>query len=142
MSDQEDPTSGAGPAGLLPPDAYLAWRFVDALREIDRRQIYYDDGRVELVEGVERRELCRFTTEQVAAARAGVLDSGLAEAAAGEDVVHDAGPVTYAWRVDGREGSFTDRSSQRSPHPAIARLDADLAPLEEAAGGWPLLADE
>ena len=39
--------------------AYLAWRYVDGHRGIDRAQIYWDDGRVEALEDAEHEELCR-----------------------------------------------------------------------------------
>jgi hypothetical protein len=128
---------------LLPPGAFLTWRYVDAHRGIDRRQVYYDDGRVEAVEGDDRWVLCRFTREQVASARAAVTGSGLT--ASGSDqgaATYDAAPVTYAWRLDGEEGQVTNTGYPATRHDAIDRLDAALAELEEAAGGWPLLAED
>lgn len=128
---------------LLPDGAYLAWRYADAGRAVDRRQIYYDDGRVEAVEGDERWVLCRFTPEQVAAARAAVADSGLTASADTPGAgTHDAAPVTYAWRLGEEQGHVTNAGYPATSHPAMERLDAALAPLEEAAGGWPLLAEE
>jgi hypothetical protein len=128
---------------LLPDGAFLSWRYVDARRGIDRRQVYYEDGKVEAVEGSERSELFRFSPEQVGEAKAAIVESGLAEggdSAGGH--VHDAAPITYAWRVAGDEGTVTNAGYPATSHDAIDRLEAALAKLEEAAGGWPLLADE
>lgn len=128
---------------LLPAGAYLAWRYVDAHRAIDRRQVYYDDGRVEAVDNDERWLLCRLAPDQVAAAKAAIADSGLPAAAdVTAEGAHDTAPVTYAWRLDGDEGQVTNAGYPAVGHPEIARLDAALADLEEAAGGWPLYADD
>ena len=128
---------------LLPPGAYLAWRYVDARRAIDRRQIYYEDGRIDALEGRESWELCRFTYPQVAAAKAAITESGLPTSI---DVpatgTHDTALVTYQWRLDGVEGCVSNAGYPALQHNAMDRLDAKLAELEEAAGGWPLLSDE
>jgi hypothetical protein len=128
---------------LLPDGAYLAWRYVDSRRDIDRRQVYYDDGRVELREGADVSHAFRFNPEQVQAAKAAVIDSGLPASVdeAGDDV-HDAAPLTYAWRVEGEDGSVTNAGYPATKHAAIERLEAALAALEEAAGAWPPMAAE
>lgn len=127
----------------LPDGAYLGWRYVDSHRSIDRSQLYHDDGRVEAIESDEHSELCRFSAEQVVAAKRAIVDSGLAGATdvAGDDV-SDAAPVVYAWRVEGSEGSIVNRGYPQLSHPEIDRLDEALARIEEAAGCWPLMADE
>ncbi|MQA27861.1 MAG: hypothetical protein GEU94_20925 [Micromonosporaceae bacterium] len=128
---------------LLPVGAYLAWWYVDSHFGVTRSQIYYEDGRVEALEGDERTELCRFTSEQVAAARQAVVSSGLpASADSPADQMHDAAPLTYAWRLGGEEGSVSNVGYPATRHDAIDRLEAALADLEEDAGCWPVMADE
>lgn len=128
---------------VLPPGAYLGWRYVDARRGIDRVQLYHDDGRVELVEGGTRTELCRLSKELVAAAKVAISDSGLmsaenATAAGGSDTA----AVTYAWRLGEDEGSLLNSGYPAVSVPAVERLDAVLAQIEEAAGCTPLMADD
>jgi hypothetical protein len=125
-----------------PEDAYLAWWYVDSRSAVRRSQVFHRDGRVELVEGDRRTTLCTFSPAQVAAAQAAIVDSGLA---ASDDIgagVHDAAVVTYWWRIDDSEGQVTNSGYPLARHDAIERLDRALAELEEAAGGWPLYADE
>jgi len=127
----------------LPEGAYLGWRYVDRRRSIDRRQLYYDDGRVEAIEGDRRWQLCRFSEDEVGAAKAAIVDSGLPEAVDAPVVTaSDTAPVVYAWRLDEREGRVANMSYPAADHPALERLDALLAEIEEAAGCWPLLADD
>ena len=128
---------------LLPAGAYLAWRYVDARRGIDRRQVYYDDGRVEAHEGDSVSQSFHFSPEQVQAAMAAVIDSGLPTSTDTSGAgVHDPAPISYAWRIEGDEGSVTNAGYPATKLAAIERLEAALAELEEAAGYWPLLADE
>ncbi|MQA87403.1 MAG: hypothetical protein GEV03_22930 [Streptosporangiales bacterium] len=128
---------------LLPAGAYLAWRYVDPHFAIGRAQVYYDDGRVEAIEGDRTWELCRFTPEQVVAAKAAVVDSGLPTSVdAFADGAYDTAPITYAWRLGDAEGGVTNAGYPAVHHEAMEKLEAALAELEEAAGGWPLLADE
>jgi hypothetical protein len=127
----------------LPDGAFLAWRYVDGHRGIDRGQIYWDDGRVEALEESTSELLCTFDGDQVEAARRAVVDSGLPDAT---DPVrgdaHDTAAITYWWRVAGRQGTFVNAAYPVEQPPEIDRLEARLAELEEAAGGWPLSADE
>ena len=127
----------------LPDGVYLGWRYIDSRRSIDRSQLYHDDGRVVAIESDEHSELCRFSVEQVDAAKRAIVDSGLPGATdvAGDDV-SDAAPVLYAWRVEGSEGSIVNRGYPAESQPEIDRLDEALARIEEAAGCWPLMADE
>jgi hypothetical protein len=127
----------------LPEGAYLAWQYVDGHRAIDRGQVYWDDGRIEAIEGEEHEELCRLSAEQAEAARHAIVESGLPGAAgrsAGD--AHDTATVTYWWRAGGREGTITNAGYPVERPPEVERLEARLADLEEAAGCWPLLADE
>ncbi len=71
------------------------------------------------------------------------VDSGLPDAtdrARGD--AHDTAAITYWWRVAGRQGTFVNAAYPVEQPPEIDRLEARLAELEEAAGGWPLSADE
>ena len=127
----------------LPPDAYLAWQYVDAHRGIDRGQVYWDDGRIEAIEGAEHEEVCRFSSEQVEAARHAIVESGLPGAADRSAAgAHDTATVTYWWRAGGSEGMIVNAGYPAERPPEIERLEARLADLEEEAGGWPLLAEE
>jgi hypothetical protein len=127
----------------LPDGAYLAWRYVDGHRGVDRAQVYWDDGRVEAIEDERVEAVCRFDPAQVATARQAILDSGLAEAVdRGRGDGHDTAAVTYWWRVGVRRGSIVNAAYPVEQPPEIDRLEARLAELEEAAGGWPLEADE
>ena len=127
----------------LPPGAFLAWRYADARRDLDHGQVYWDDGRVEAVGGEGPGLLCRLSTEQVAEARRAVEETGLDRA--GDRAAHEAqdtAAVTYWWRLDGRAGSMTNGAYPVERPPEIEALEARLADLEEAAGGWPLRAAE
>lgn len=111
----------------LPDGAYLAWRCADHGR------VYWEDGRVDATDG----PLCRFDAAQVAEAKTAAL--GLARATAPEPG-SDTTTVVYQWCVDGRSGRFTYAFPPEPP--AVQALEQRLAVLEEAAGGWPLLADD
>ena len=128
----------------LPTGAYLAWRYGDSHRSIDRAQIYWDDGRVEALEGGARDEVCRFDAAQVERARQAIVDSGLPAAAERSRGVttYDTAAITYWWRLDTRVGQFLNSAYPVEQPVEIDRLEAALAELEEAAGGWPLSADE
>lgn len=126
----------------VPEDAYLAWWYVDGRSAVRRSQVFHGDGRVELIEGDGRTTLCTFTPAQVAAAQAAIVDSELAASGDIGTGVHDAAAVTYWWRVGDSEGQVTNAGYPVTRHDAIERLDAALAELEEAAGGWPRYADE
>ena len=127
----------------LPDGAYLAWRYVDRHRHIDRAQVYWDDGRVEAIEGGEPDELCRFSPDEVEAARRAIVESGLPAATdRARDDAYDTAALTYWWRADGRSGTVVNTAYPAEQPPEIERLEALLADLEEKAGGWPLLADE
>ena len=45
----------------LPDGAFLAWRYVDGHRRIDRCQIYWDDGRVEALDDTTSELVCTST---------------------------------------------------------------------------------
>jgi hypothetical protein len=127
----------------LPDDAYLAWRYVDGHGGIDRAQIYWDDGRVEALEGEAVELLCTFDADQVEAARRAVNESGLPDAIdRPRGDTHDAAAITYWWRLGDRVGTLVNAAFPAEQPPEIDRLEARLAELEEAAGGWPLSADE
>ena len=127
----------------LPDGAYLAWRYVDGHRRVDRAQVYWDDGLVEAVDGGRREEICRFSGEDVEAARRAIVESGLPEAAdqAGDDAF-DTATLTYWWRVNGESGALVNTAYPAERPGELDRLEARLADLEEKAGGWPLLAEE
>ena len=127
----------------LPDGAFLAWRYVDGHRRIDRGQIYWDDGRVEALEDTTSELVCTFDRDQVEAARRAVVDSGLPDAtdrARGD--AHDTAAITYWWRVVAGTGRSSTAAYPVEQPPEIDRLEARLAELEEAAGGWPLSAEE
>lgn len=127
---------------LLPAGAYLAWRYHDGRQRVRRRRVYWEDGRIDSIEGDDRGEVCRLDSDQVNDARAAVsatLGSGSA-GDPGQPLAHDTADVVYAWRLDGMEGRLTYQYPPEPP--AVAALEARLAELEEAAGGWPLLAEE
>jgi hypothetical protein len=127
----------------LPDGAYLAWRYVDGHRHVDRAQVYWDDGRVEAMEDGEREELCRFSPEDVEAARRAIVESGLPDATdRARDDAFDTAAMTYWWRADGRRGALVNTAFPAEQPVEVERLEARLAELEEKAGGWPLLADE
>lgn len=127
----------------LPDGAYLAWRYVDGHRHVDRAQIYWDDGRVDAVEHGEREELFRFSPEDVKAARRAVVESGLPVATdRSREDAYDTASLTYWWRAEGRRGSVVNTAYPAEQPPEIERLESLLADLEEQAGVWPLLADE
>jgi hypothetical protein len=129
--------------GGLPDGAFLAWRYVDGHRGIDRAQIYWDDGRVEALEDDANELVCTFDGDQIEAARRAVLDSGLPDATnRARDDAHDTAAITYWWRVAGRQGTLVNSAYPVEQPAEIERLEASLAELEEAAGGWPLSADE
>jgi hypothetical protein len=125
-----------------PADAYLAWWYVDGRSGVRRSQVFHHDGRVELIEDGSGTTLCTFTPTQVAAAQAAIVESGLPVSGDIGDGVRDGAAVTYWWRVGDREGQVTNAGYPLARHDAIERLDAALTELEEAAGGWPLYADE
>lgn len=127
----------------LPDGAYLAWRYVDRHRHIDRGQVYWDDGRVEAVEDGEREELFRFSPREVKAARRAVVESGLPGATdRSRDDAYDTASLTYWWRAEGRRGALVNTAYPAEQPAEIERLESRLAELEEQAGVWPLLADE
>ena len=127
----------------LPAGAYLAWRFVDRRRHIDRAQVYWDDGRVEAVDDGGREELFRLSPEDVEAARRAVVDSGLPAATDRSRAdTADSGSVTYWWRAGGHRGTVVNTAYPAEQPPEVERLESLLAELEEQAGVWPLLADE
>jgi hypothetical protein len=127
----------------LPEGAYLAWRYVDRHRRIERGQVYWDDGRVEAVEHGERDEVCRFSPADVEAAHRAIVDSNLPAATdRARDDAYDTAALTYWWRAGGRTGTVVNAAYPAEQPPEIERLEALLADLEEKAGGWPLLADE
>jgi hypothetical protein len=127
----------------LPDGAYLAWRYVDSHRRIERAQVYWDDGRVETLEGESVELLCTFDPDQVEAARRAVADSGLPDATdRPRGDTDDAAAITYRWRLGDRQGTLVNAAYPAEQPPEIDRLEARLAELEEAAGGWPLSADE
>ena len=104
--------------GGLPDGAFLAWRYVDGQRGIDRGQIYWDDGRVEALEDTTSELVCTFDRDQVEAARRAVVDSGLPDAtdrARGD--THDTASITYWWRVAGRQGTFVNAPTRSSSRP-------------------------
>jgi hypothetical protein len=123
-------------AFALPDGAYLAWWYADPGPGGHHGRVYWNSGRVESTDG----ELCRFGDEQLAAAKAAVLDlDGASASEAGEDGF-DTASVVYAWSVAGHRGRLT---YQYPPEPtAIQALERRLTELEEDVGGWPLLADE
>ena len=127
---------------LLPLGAYLAWRYVDGRQRLRRGRVYWEDGRIESIEGGERTELCRLDSRETSQARAAVsaaFGSGEQPGRA-EPPAHDAAAVVYAWRLEGHEGRLAYDYPPEPP--AVVALEARLAELEEAAGGWPLLAEE
>ncbi len=128
----------------LPHGAYLAWRYVDRHRNVDRAQVYWDDGRVEAIEGGEPEELCRFSPADVEAAHRAIVESGLPAATdRARDDAYDTAALTYWWRAeDGRSGALVNTAYPAEQPAEIERLEALLADLEEKAGGWPRLADE
>lgn len=127
----------------LPDGAYLAWRYVDGHRHIDRGQVYWDDGLVEAVYGDEREELCRLSPDAVETARRAIVESGFPDATdRARDDAYDTAALTYWWRAGGRCGALVNTAYPSEQPAEIERLEARLAQLEEDAGGWPLLADE
>jgi hypothetical protein len=127
----------------LPDGAYLAWRYVDGHRHVDRAQVYWDDGRVESVDGGVTEELFRLSPEDVEAARRAIVESGLPAATdRSRDDAYDTASVTYWWRAGGRSGSVANTAYPAERPAEIERLESLLADLEEKAGAWPLLADE
>jgi len=127
---------------LVPSGAYLAWRYNDARHRVQRGRIYWDDGRVESIEDYRREEVCRLDPDQKNAARAAVLAAlgSRADPSPDQPSAYDTASVVYAWRLNGHEGQFGYDYPPEPP--AIATLEARLTELEEASGGWPLLADE
>lgn len=126
---------------LLPVGAFLTWRYHDRRQGVRRGRVYWDDGRIDSIEGNARTEVCRLDAGQLMEARAAVsaLDSG-EDVGPGEEPANDTAGVVYAWRLDGSEGRL---AYQYPPEPqAVVMLEARLAELEEAAGGWPLMAEE
>lgn len=126
---------------LLPAGAFLAWRYHDRRQGVHRGRVYWEDGRIDSIEGDDRTEVCRLDAGQLMQAQAAVsaLGSGRDDGP-GEDPAHDTAGVVYAWRVGGSEGRL---AYQYPPEPqAVAMLEARLSELEEAAGCWPLLAEE
>lgn len=126
----------------LPDDAYFGWLYVDRRGGVDRAQVYFDDGRVEAIERDRRTELCQFNDEQVAAARDALRSAGLAEAADVTSEGHDTAVVVYAWRTEDGAGRLTNGGYPAVEIAEIQAFDAKLAEIEEAAGCWPLIADE
>ena len=124
----------------LPDGAYLAWRYVDGHRHIDRAQVYWDDGRVEAIENGERDELCRFSAGEVEAARRAIVESGLPAATdRARDDAYDTAALTYWWRAEGRCGALVNTAYPAEQPAEIERLEARLAELEEKrrrAGRW------
>jgi hypothetical protein len=120
----------------LPDGAYLAWWYADPGQGDQHGRVYWGDGRVESTDG----ELCRFGDEQLAAAKAAVLDLDRAPISEPGEHGFDTASVVYTWSVAGHSGSL---SYHYPPEPiAVQALESRLAELEEAGGGWPLLADE
>jgi hypothetical protein len=119
--------------------AYLAWTYQDAARHQAYGQVYWDDGRVESVDQSGRTELCRFGDAQLRAARAAVVELSTAVVTLTRGPAHDTATVLYTWSVDGEHGSL---AYDYPPDPtAIDVLEQRLTELEEAVGGWPLLAE-
>ncbi|HEX7276890.1 MAG TPA: hypothetical protein VF244_05900 [Acidimicrobiales bacterium] len=127
----------------LPDGAYLAWRYVDGHRHVDRAQVYWDDGRVDAVEDGEREELFRFNAQEVEVARRAIVESGLPAAAdRSRDDAYDTASLTYWWRAGGRTGAVVNSAYPAEQVDEIERLESLLVELEEQAGVWPLMADE
>lgn len=122
-------------AELLPSGSYLASHYDDRRRQFETRRVYFEDGRVEAYDGQEWWAVCRFSTDQVAQAKAVVRASGLLTAtdltAAG---IHDTAALTYAWNLDGQQGSVTNWAYPARTHPAFETLEQQLDELEGEAG--------
>jgi hypothetical protein len=123
-------------AFTLPDGAYLAWWYADPMPSEQHGRIYWEDGRVESTDG----ELCRFGKDELVAAKAAVLNLAGASTSEPAENGFDTACVIYTWSVAGHRGRLAYRYP---PEPAVIQtLELRLAELEEAVGGWPLLADE
>lgn len=117
-----------------PAGAYFATHYRDGRRGVETRRVYYDDGRVEAFDGNEWWRVCEFSPEQVQAARDAIRASGLLTAQdLSAEGVYDTAALTYAWSLDGRQGSVTNYAYPARQHPAFEKVDERLDALVGAA---------
>ena len=113
-----------------PAGAYFATRYRDRRRGVETRRVYYDDGRVEAFDGHEWWRVCDFSPEQVRQAQEAIRASGLFDA---QDMtaegVYDTAALTYAWWLDGQQGSVTNYAYPARKHPAFEAVDERLDAL-------------
>jgi hypothetical protein len=128
-------SGGAEPGESPPPGSYLASHYHDPHRKRDVWRVFYEDGRVEAFDGDEWWTVCTFSPDQVARAKEAIGRSGLpaAEDLRADDV-HDAARLSYAWRLDGTEGSVTNFAYPAETHAEFLALDEELDKLETEAG--------
>jgi hypothetical protein len=118
--------------------AYLATRYEDRRRRLVIERRYLESGDVVIVRDGEPELRCRFTPDQVAAAKAAVRASGvagLADVPRGDH--HDTATMRYRWRLggDGGDGELVDRAYPAVVPDELDRLEAVLDELEAAARG-------
>ncbi len=114
----------------LPANAYLATCYVDERNSVVTRRVYYDNGLVEAFDGKDWWTVCNFSPAQVNKARQAILKSGLTQASDLfiEDV-YDTALLTYAWRLNEKEGEVKNFAFPAQDHPVFEKLEAILEKL-------------
>lgn len=119
---------------ILPDHAYLATQYLDRQGGVETRRVYYDDGLVEAFDGKEWWTVCRFSPEQVQAAKDAVLVSGLPAAKdLSEHNIHDTAELRFSWRIGTEGGVVTNYAYPAIDHPVFNQLELELDKLETVA---------
>lgn len=117
---------------ILPAGAFLATRYLDQQRNFITRRVYYENGSVEAFDGNEWWKVCHFDHLQTQQAKKTIIQCGLIS---GKDLVDtevfDAAALTFAWRINDKEGVVTNWAYPAVDHPVFEKLETELEVIEK-----------